>query len=66
MYDMQDPEMVTAAKERLADRYTSSELCELLEVPVEDIIEEYWVLILRRGSLFVGELECPELEETDD
>lgn len=56
MNDMVDPELVQAAKDRLADRYTASELCELLEVPVEDIVEEYWDTILEKGELFKQEL----------
>jgi len=56
MNDMVDTERVQEAKDRLADRYTSAELCELLEVPVEDIIEEYWDTILEKGELFKQEL----------
>lgn len=51
-----DPTLVQDAKDRLADRYTSSELCELLEVPVEDIIEAYWEMILDKGELFEEEI----------
>ena len=57
MGNVHDPELVQEAKDRLADRYTSAELCELLEVPVEDIIETYWEMILDKGELFEMELE---------
>lgn len=49
---MDDPALVQAAKDRLADRYTSAELCDFLEVPVEDIIEEYWNQIIEKAELF--------------
>lgn len=52
---MRDPELEQAAKDRLADRYTASELCELLEVPVEDIIETYWECLLDKAALFEEE-----------
>ena len=57
-----DPELVQEAKDRLADRYTSSELCELLEVPVEDIIETYWEQLLDKAELFeeLNQMECEE------
>lgn len=32
-------------KLRLADKYTAMELVEALDVPVEDIIEEYYHLV---------------------
>jgi len=55
-----DPGLLQDIKDRFADRYTASELCELLEVPVEDIIEEYWEIILEKAELFedlLGEVE---------
>lgn len=54
---MVDLDRVQTAKDRLCDKYTSAELCELLEVPVEDIVEDYWELILEKGELFEEELE---------
>lgn len=46
---MRDIELEEEAKQQIADRYTAYELVELLEIPVEDIIEEYWHLILDKG-----------------
>lgn len=62
MNDMRDPELAQSIKDRLADRYTASELCELLEVPVEDIIEEYWGVLLDKAELFPEELGVTENE----
>ena len=45
---MVDLEMVEEFKARIADRYTAAELCELLEIPVEDIIETYIELLIER------------------
>lgn len=58
---MDDPALVQAAKDKLADRYTSAELCDLLEVPVEDIIAEYWFRLLDKAELF-EELEVEDVE----
>ena len=44
---MIDIDLIQEYKMRLADRYTSAELAELLDVPVQDIIEEYWWKIAR-------------------
>ena len=44
---MIDQELLEEAKMRLADRYTAAELADLLDVPVHDIIEEYWWKVLR-------------------
>ncbi len=41
----EDKDLVREIKLRLADKYTASELCDLLEIPVEDLIETYWDLI---------------------
>ena len=39
---MIDDRLVQEFKDRLADRYTASEIAELLDIPVEDLIETYW------------------------
>ena len=44
---MIDIDLIQEYKMRLADRYTSAELAELLDVPVQDVIEEYWWKIAR-------------------
>ena len=44
---MIDIDLIQEYKMRLADRYTAAELAELLDVPVQDIIEEYWWKIAR-------------------
>ncbi len=31
-------------RERLVDRYTSTELCDLLEVPIEDFLDAFYEL----------------------
>lgn len=49
---MVDDERVQELKDRLADRYTAAEICDLINVSVEDIIEEHWEQILSLGSLF--------------
>ncbi len=38
---MLDRRALDELKARIADRYTAAELVDLLDVPVEDIIEEY-------------------------
>ncbi len=64
---MVDEDRVQEIKDRLADRYTAAELCELLDVPVEDIIEEYWARILLLGKdLFPEVLALPTEENYED
>lgn len=46
MDNMLDEELVNEYKARLADRYTAAELCELLDLDVNDIIETYWDYLL--------------------
>lgn len=40
-----DTELINEIKKRLADRFTAMELVELMDLPVETIIEEFWDLI---------------------
>jgi len=54
--DMIDNDLTREYKDRLADRYTAMELVEILDVAVEDIIEEYWELILRSHPLLLQEV----------
>lgn len=56
----QDRQLLEEYKARLADRYTSAELSDLLDIPVEDIIEMYWDRILDAGLL--KEVGMPEEE----
>jgi hypothetical protein len=37
-----DWEMIQEVKRQIADKYTAAELCEILQVDIEDIIEIYW------------------------
>lgn len=48
---MVDAKLTQEFKDRLADRYTSSELVDLLGVPVEDIIEIYFDKIVESTLL---------------
>lgn len=57
MTDMIDANRVREIKYRLADRYTAAELCDLLDVPVEDLVEEYWIIILTK-PLLLEEVGC--------
>lgn len=61
---MRDTELEQEAKVRVSDRYTAAELCELLNISVEDIIAEYWDRILDNPEVMknVGY----EGEETDE
>lgn len=56
---MVDAKLTQEFKDRLADRYTASELVDLLGVPVEDIINEYWDRILE-SRLLLEEVGLPE------
>lgn len=55
---MRDRELEQEAKARVADHYTAAELVDLLDIPVADLIEEYWELILENevicGQLSLG------------
>lgn len=74
MTTMIDTELVQEFKDRIAERYTAAELVDLLDVPVEDIIEEYWSKIFNSGILeevganesFASEWRSHTLEEEDD
>jgi hypothetical protein len=66
MAAMLDEDRVQEIKDRLADRYTAAELCDLLDVPVEDIIEEYWRKILSRADVLSEVGAAEEEEEVDD
>ena len=61
---MLDREMIEELMARLADRYTASELVDLLDISVEDIIEEYIHLILKRPEL-IDEAGFQHEEETE-
>jgi len=49
---MRDLEQEQILKDRMADRYTSAELCELLNIPVEDILNEFWEIVVQKAELF--------------
>lgn len=38
-------------KDRLADRFTTTELCDILEIPVEEFIEIFWEFVLSKPLL---------------
>lgn len=61
----QDKEQIQNMKDRIADRYTASELCDLIDIPIQDLIEEYWDLIVRNAELFEGVFGIQD-EEIDD
>lgn len=61
---MIDPDLIEEAKLRLADRYTAAELADLLDVPVHDIIEEYWWKVLRNPWI-LEEIGCYEFGDED-
>lgn len=65
---MVDEDRVQEIKDRLADRFTAAELCDLLSVPVEDIIEEYWPKLTKRPDILeeVGAAEVEEEEEPEE
>lgn len=42
----EDLDRILEVKRRLADRYTSAELVEFLDVNVYELIDEYWDQIL--------------------
>lgn len=48
---MLDRQALDELKARIADRYTAAELVDLLDVSVEDILEEYIHLVLRKAEL---------------
>ncbi len=45
-------DIVLEIKARLADRYTAAELCDLLDIDVEDIIDIYWDKILEHNERY--------------
>jgi hypothetical protein len=47
-----DLDLEQETKLRIADRFTSAEMVELLDVPVEDIIDIYWNQIIENLELF--------------
>lgn len=49
---MPDQEFLNELRERLAERYTAAELVDLLDVPVEDIIEMYLDRIIDNLEMF--------------
>lgn len=64
---MIDSDLIQELKDRLADKYTAAELCDLLNVPVEDIIEEYFHLILKnKHDLFEEEFKGMVIDEDED
>lgn len=48
---MRDWRLEEEAKARLADIYTAAELVDILDIPIEDLIEEYWERILENEML---------------
>lgn len=52
---MRDADIEQETKDRLADKYTAAELVDLLDIPVQDIIEEYWEKILE-NEWIIGQL----------
>jgi hypothetical protein len=46
MADMIDDDRVQEIKDRLADRYTAAEIADALDLPVEDLIAEFWDRIM--------------------
>ena len=65
-----DYDQVEEIKQRLADRYTAAELVDLLDLPVEDIIEAYFDFILQFHPGLLEEVgvkpEDTETEEPED
>ncbi len=49
-------------KNRLAEKFTASELVELLELTVEDIIEEWWEYLLEYKPEILDEIGVEEDE----
>ena len=50
--NMIDNDLVQITKDRIADKWTSGELCELLDIPVEDLIEMFWDDLVDKLDLF--------------
>lgn len=63
MADMIDDTWVQEVKDRLADRYTAAEIADVLELPVEDLIEAFWDRIMNSRLLLE---EVGAIEEKDD
>jgi hypothetical protein len=62
--DMLDEARVQEIKDRLADRYTAAEIADLLDLPVEELIEEFWDRITR-SKVLMEEVGASEEDEDD-
>ena len=62
---MIDEDRVQEIKDRLADRYTAAEIADLLDLPVEDLIETFWEQIIK-SALLMEEVGATEESENDD
>ena len=62
---MIDEDRVQEIKDRLADRYTAAEIADLLDLPVEDLIETFWEQIIK-SVLLMEEVGATEESENDD
>lgn len=51
-----DYDQIEEIKARLADRFTAAELVELLGIPVEDVIEEWWEYLLHEQGWILEEI----------
>lgn len=65
MFHMIDENQIDDVKARIADRYTSAELIDLLDVNVEALIEEYWHLVIQ-STVILEEVGSIELKEEDN
>lgn len=63
---MENAERIQEIKDRLADRYTAAEIADILDIPVEDLIETFWDQIVKSRLLMeeVGVTEDDEDETT--
>lgn len=61
--DMVDEDRVQEIKDRLADRYTAAEIADLLDLPVEELIEAFWERIVGSATLME---EVGAVKEEDD
>lgn len=62
---MIDEDRVQEIKDRLADRYTAAEIADLLDLPVEDLIETFWEQIIK-SAVLMEEVGAIEESENDD
>ena len=62
---MIDEDRVQEIKDRLADRYTAAEIADLLDLPVEDLIETFWEQIIK-SAVLMEEVGATEESENDD